>query len=107
MSFLQKSNYEKSDRSNFENLFDVEIGKEQKPYMQCKQSLIIPSSNSPMKTIEGTESSSMMTGAKQATIGLGIAAMALYAVKAKRSKNSQKEVSSGEEDQIANDINIV
>lgn len=60
-----------------------------------------------MKTIEGTESSSMMTGAKQATIGLGIAAMALYAVKAKRSKNSQKEVSSGEEDQIANDINIV
>lgn len=60
-----------------------------------------------MKTIEGTESSSMMTGVKQASIGLGIALMALYAVKAKRSRNIKKEVSSGEEEHIANDIDIV
>lgn len=49
----------------------------------------------------------MMAGAKQATIGLGIAAMALYAVKAKRSRHSQKQLSSGKEDQIANDFDIV
>lgn len=50
-----------------------------------------------MKTIEGTERVSM-TGTKQIPIALGVTAMALYAIKAKRSRGSKnKEVSSNVE----------